>query len=335
MTRPWLVRLSSRPQRGGGHVHRGGLLAKELATQDPVMVALDADGMQWAPFFADSTVRVVAADRLMPDACWRGVVVDCYDVGPSELIAFSKRAPLVALFDDSLATPPGTGLVINAAPNLAGDQIAGVPALLGAQYAIVDPSFTRLPRRAAPARPRTLMLCFGLRDSANACALALAALERIDAALDRPNIRVILAEDAPHRADVARRVASFGPRGVLLPPAPSLAPLLAECDLFLGAGGVSLLERMAAGVPSVTVVTAGNQLPFARAAHDLGGTLLAGSLDGLSCEALADNIQTLADDASARARMAEAGRRGVDGGGIARVAAALRTAVGGDHGHDR
>ena len=61
--------------------------------------------------------------------------------------------------------------------------------------------------------------------------------------------------------------------------ASSLAPLMAECDLAIGAGGVTALERMAACLPSVSFSLAPNQIGLNRALDELGVAVHAGNTD--------------------------------------------------------
>jgi UDP-2,4-diacetamido-2,4,6-trideoxy-beta-L-altropyranose hydrolase len=57
----------------------------------------------------------------------------------------------------------------------------------------------------------------------------------------------------------------------------SLAPLMAKCDLAIGAGGVTALERVAAGLPSVSFSLAPNQIGANRSLDELGVAVSAGN----------------------------------------------------------
>jgi UDP-2,4-diacetamido-2,4,6-trideoxy-beta-L-altropyranose hydrolase len=62
-------------------------------------------------------------------------------------------------------------------------------------------------------------------------------------------------------------------------PALSLALLMAECDIAIGAGGVTALERAAARLPSIVFSLAANQIEVSRALQELGLAVYAGRSD--------------------------------------------------------
>lgn len=167
------------------------------------------------------------------------------------------------------------------------------------------------------------MVSFGARDSANATALALDALALAGSQGVRPRLTVAMASGAPHLMQIRRAVAGFDGRAALRLDETDMASLLGSADLAIGAGGVSLLERMALGVPSISVVTADNQGLAIEGAARRGATIDAGAIGELSPEKLAGTIAELADDRAARAAMATRGRELVDGRGARRVAEAL------------
>ena len=91
----------------------------------------------------------------------------------------------------------------------------------------------------------------------------------------------------------------------------------------MGAGGSSVWERCAVGLPGVTLVLAENQAPGARALASVGA--------GEVVDARADDFEAAFDRAftglfrspERRGRMGRASANLIDGGGAARVADAL------------
>ena len=80
------------------------------------------------------------------------------------------------------------------------------------------------------------------------------------------------------------------------------------------------MERMAAGVPSLTLGLADNQRLFVKGAARLGATIDGGDP---TSDGIATILRSIFADGEARAAMAAAGRRTLDGKGAARVAARL------------
>ena len=104
-----------------------------------------------------------------------------------------------------------------------------------------------------------------------------------------------------------------------------MASLMSECDLALSAGGTTLYELCAIGVPTLSFAFADNQLPGIMdfAAADLIPTLGdARSRTDFISEA-ADALGRLAMDAPARNEQSSRMRMAIDGAGADRIAGAL------------
>ena len=257
-----------------------------------------------------------------PDIPWAGSVLDGYDFSASYVRCLARRAAPLVVIDDLLAPPSEAHLVINPAPGLKGRKIAGVTALLGPRYALVE---ARLSDAQIPIRDRIehVLISFGLSDGNNASCLAIEALAILGARGIKPRVTAVLGARAPHLEAVRKAIEQLDGRGELLVDASDMVGLLRSVDLALGAGGVSLLERMAVGVPSISISVAENQDRAVRGASALGATLREGALSDLTPTRLAERIETLSADVAARATMSAHAHRAVDGKGAARAAAAL------------
>lgn len=99
---------------------------------------------------------------------------------------------------------------------------------------------------------------------------------------------------------------------------------LRRTDLALSAAGGTCWELCAFGIPAVVVAVADNQKPIARALGRAGASIDAGDLGEVGAAPIVDALRLLKDDAPARRRCAEAGRRLIDGAGAKRVADVLR-----------
>jgi RimJ/RimL family protein N-acetyltransferase len=121
------------------------------------------------------------------------------------------------------------------------------------------------------------------------------------------------------RATVERLVGSTP--GWRMAPSGRTSP--GEPVLAIGAAGVSLLERMHAGVPSVVIVAAPNQGALAEVAARAGAVVVEGSPRAAVAAAL-----RLLEDPMRRGQMSVAARAAVDGRGAERVAGLINRMVG-------
>jgi UDP-2,4-diacetamido-2,4,6-trideoxy-beta-L-altropyranose hydrolase len=306
----WLIRVASHRRHGGGHVARCATLASALAGAGAeVVVQLDPDSPEAAARLAQ---QGVACSEDAPSGSRNGVVLDGYELMAQEAAKLARLAPLVVI-DDFLDPPAEAALAVNGALHLDGEWIGDTPALLGPRYALVDPRFAALPARDRTAPVRAILVTMGRLDPENFTSRS---LDLLAANAGEAAVTVVASAETAQRDGLGERLQS--PHRLVID-APDIAPLLAETDFVVGAGGVSLMERMAAGVPSLTLRLAENQRLFIAGAARLGATIDGGTPDAACAAALRD---ILADGAT-RAAMATAGRRAVDGRGAARVAERL------------
>lgn len=324
---PWLIRVASRPEAGAGHVSRCRALASALSGYAPVVMALDRGGEAWLPklaadnLTADNLTAVIEDEE--PQGSFAGSVLDGYGFTPDYATALARRAPPLVVLDDFLDPPPCADLVVNGAPHLDGQEIKGIPALLGPRYALLDTCFQDLVPKAASDSVEHIVVTFGMRDSANATCLALKALRLLEAQDIRPRITVALGGNASHFEAVREAVVRLGGRASLRVDEADMLALLRSADLVIGAGGVSLLERMACGVPSITIASAENQRLAIAGAVRLGGTMDRGSVADVTPRSLTSKLAELIGNHEARAVMTVQGPRIVDGKGTERVAKAM------------
>jgi len=82
-------------------------------------------------------------------------------------------------------------------------------------------------------------------------------------------VHVVAGPANPRSAELAERCRSL-PNVSFYPEVREMARLLAEMDLAVGAGGISLWERSFMGVPSAVIAVAGNQIPSSEEAARRG-----------------------------------------------------------------
>lgn len=196
--------------------------------------------------------------------------------------------------------------------------------LIGPTNALLRPGFAALRedtlRRRAKRGLRRLLIAMGGVDVPNATGAALRALR--SCALDRETqLTVVLGPWTP-ALDAVRMQATQMPWPTEVQvDVQDMARLMADCDLAIGAAGVSAWERCCLGLPSLLVVLADNQSMGARALADAGAAVLLGGPDAI--ESALAGAMAHAVDLNVRAEMTRAASQMTDGHGCARVVAEM------------
>lgn len=112
---------------------------------------------------------------------------------------------------------------------------------------------------------------------------------------------------------------------------PDIYRVMKNCDLAVSAGGGTLAELCACGVPTVCFAVADNQLPGIRTYVDAGIMLYAGDVrqnrEGVIRKVI-ESVELLAGDYEKRKDMSRKGKRFVDGKGARRIAMEITKLIG-------
>lgn len=105
--------------------------------------------------------------------------------------------------------------------------------------------------------------------------------------------------------------------------------LMLQCDAAISAGGTTLFELCACGIPTVTYALADNQIMNAAAFEKAGLMLYAGDIrnDRRFVARIFECLEALVQDHTLRLRMSERMQKLVDGNGAARLATAILEVV--------
>ena len=272
-------------EAGLGHRRRVEALATEVRRRGGSVRVQPVDGPVRAPAIVVDSYRTRADDRTWYDADVVGAIDD-----------LERDLAVDVLVDPS----PGA--------TAASHRRAHV-VLAGADYALVDPAL-----HAVAAYPITndvgrVLVTTGAADRAGV------------------GVRIARALSASSRdCEVRLVVGPWGsqvvPPGVTAVRATSgLADELARADLVVTAGGVTLLESLVLGRPTVCVIVAENQ----RRAFE--AVVAAGAAVGAVPDAAASEVGALLVAPERRRELAARARKVVDGRGAARVADAIVAAL--------
>jgi spore coat polysaccharide biosynthesis predicted glycosyltransferase SpsG/RimJ/RimL family protein N-acetyltransferase len=276
---------------GAGHVARCVQLARAFeAAGEAVLMCGIYQGIA-----ADLVGDLPTAPAAIPDEAG-AVVVDSYEIPAARIESLARRLP-VAVVEDGAAAPAVTAVL---AYHLDATERTAIPegtvAVLGPDYAPIRPGCV-CARRAR-----------GLDQGLVTVGGGSAGEHLISAAADA-------------LGEVVADVCVVCPGRAVAPD--EMLELIAAADVAVSAAGSTPYELACAGVPSVLVAVADNQLPIAREFDRAGVALGLGDLTGLS-----DAVARLVDPAL-RERLATAGPATVDGYGAFRARDALLAAFAG------
>ena len=342
-----LIRADAAPAIGIGHVMRCLAVAEALRDggDAPVFAAacmpealtrriLDR-GCQLRPVHAavpgDASDLASTID-LAREIGAGAAILDGYhfDLGWRQVLARAIR-PLLCFDDLAEGNSLPADLVVNASP-----AAFALPYAAIAPHAVhlLGPSFAPLRSeiRAAMAAPRMalaqrnrLLLSFGGSDPLGLTGTVLRDLpEQLPGDV---GIDAVCGSSTAALAEI-RRVAVAAPRVTLHVDPSDLTGLMGSAGLALSAGGGTMAELAALGVPTLVAIVAANQLPGVRAAVQAGWVEALDARDsGNPGPDLADRAARLWADFERRQALARAAIGTFDGQGAQRIAAALRQAI--------
>lgn len=306
--------VAAGPRLGFGHLVRCRSLARALGVTPRAWLRGSAA--------TRASARAMGVDVLRDTISLR-------DVGPSPVLVVDDPAPATASAcvrrAQALGVPVCTihdagrarvdaDLVVDGSVGLASYRDAS--RLLGPEYAVLDPGLRA--RRRARRVPRSRSVCIALGGGAHVFALVPMLVTALTAHAPGADIQVA-------RGFVPRKALPALVSGQWLAPE-HLADTLVSAEVAIVAGGVTVYEACALGVPLVAVAVTSAQQPTVRALDVLGAAIDGGWLkDVTSARRVAERAARLLEAPAAQRRLAASAKALIDGDGVRRVAAAIRT----------
>ena len=263
--------------------------------------------------------EVTAAQAAQTD--W--LVVDGYHFDAAYLDAVTGSVRRVLLIDDlGQSEPVVAELILNqnvtASPTLYPGDTERL--LLGGRYALLRREFRapRVERRFEGLATRVLV-SFGGSDPCNFTRRA------IEALLECPGLqaKVVVGAANPRLAELCDVAAPAAGRIEVLPAVKAMVPLMDWADFALSAGGSSVLELAARGLPALVVAIADNQTAISETLQARGLMRSLGWHESVEVTELAQALQDLAADARSREALSAAALDLSDGRGALRVVEAM------------
>ena len=342
---PLLVRADADGARGIGHVLRSLALAHawheqggrvEFLTTQPTptlrrrMESAGATVSEIArpcPADADIEATLASIARLGSDsAALPWVILDGYHFTPTYQNAIRRSGCQLLVIDDTAHLARyDADIVLNhgaLAPRLEYQINADAWLLLGTRYALLRAEFERWRdfQRHIPQTARNILLTLGGADGGNLTAKVMDALALLkDRAFD---VQVLAGPLNPH-IDALHRHAAATPNMQIHTDVSDPSPLMAWADIAIAAAGTTAWELAFMQTPALLLVAAPNQTDVADGIAEFAAGQSLGLAEELRRNDIAVALRQLIDDPARRRLMAERGKNLVDGGGPARVLAAM------------
>jgi UDP-2,4-diacetamido-2,4,6-trideoxy-beta-L-altropyranose hydrolase len=312
---------------GGGHALRCFTLAQALSAREcACAIALTDEARAALAAFVPVGVEVVprpeslaAARAFAADA----VVIDDYASDASTEAPLAETGLRIAVIDDLADRPHRCDLLVDPSfGRKTGDYDGLVPAaaavLTGPDYALLRPDFAAaraaaLTRRKGAFGHRALV-SLGLTDVGGVTAKVARHLAGL------VPMQVVLGAGAPS-LDAVRAL----PDVTVHVDAKDMPALIAQADIGIGGGGVSVWERACLGLPSILLILADNQAPMARALDEAGVVIAIDAREDGFEPRLTAAVERLFSDEELRCSLSQKAARLCDGLGAERVADALLT----------
>lgn len=225
---------------------------------------------------ARTTIDALHAAQLRPD--W--LIVDHYELDRAWESVLRGESSKIMVIDDRPRRRHDCDVlldqnIVTADNDLTDPDEPALP-LIGVEFALLQPEYREL-RQRAKARAgavRRILISFG---GADRFGLTLSSLRAaIEVTGDDVAIDVVIPSGIADR-DAIEVTAATARRVTVHVDVPTLAPLILEADLGIGAAGSTSWERLCLGLPSIVIALADNQVAIAKA---LDALELARRIDG-------------------------------------------------------
>lgn len=278
-----------------------------------------------ASWHEDARQTLAVLDTAAEKSDW--LVVDHYAIDHRWETAVASSVTRMMVIDDLADRQHACALLLD--QNLVAEfdtrYLGKVPAtctlLLGPKYALLQRDYAELhDAGVTPGGPiRRIFVFFGGADERNLtgrCLFAFLALGKSEIEVD-----VVISVDSPHASAIRRQVQGHG-NIHLHSNLHSLAPLMRQADLAIGASGTTSWERLCLGLPALVVTLADNQRPIAEELNRRRLIRWLGHQDDVTEANFSQALRELFAQASLKNEFAS-GMQIIDGKGVHRVRAAM------------
>ena len=334
-TPPMAFRCDATTEIALGHLKRCLSLAEAfqekgrasafLCYDDPAAHAI-LDGLAhptvWLPDPINRGNDAKATKAALSDLGSDWVIVDSYDIGAGYFDLLRQAGLRVIYFEDEEKTDWNVDVVINGVLGAEHLTYAASQALLGPDYLVLGRDYWNGENaRQQEASPLKIIITMGGIDHYDLTSRVISHLDRLPGPF---RIHAVIGPFYENLSEIETTVKKCRHETILHHQPTSLGPLIRQCHAAFSAGGFTLYELAAIGVPAVGIWLWENQRQNTEQLGKAGAILPLAYEDGSGFDTiLAGAVEVLVNDTDKRDAMRLAGLAAIDGQGSLRVADAL------------
>ena len=304
-----LVKLPSIDNYLHGHVNHNDYLANL--------------GVPWQQD-AKETTEVIKSMAIKPD--W--LIVDHYSLHGQwerQLRAFVKK---IFVIDDLVEHTHDCDYLLNQDYLPDADDMykklipKDAKIFLGPKYALIQPVFKEVRKKINKRKGsiNRFLVFYGGSDLTNETNKALMAIEKLNRR--DINVDVVISSSNIHKKTIQKLVGQMSGARLHIQ-LKHLADLMVKADLYIGAGGTTVLECLCLGLPSLITIVAENQNSSIRFLHDQGHLTCLGDVKTVGMDDILYALRRMLDDPDRISKQSKESMKMVDGKGTDRLVKSL------------
>lgn len=192
--------------------------------------------------------------------------------------------------------------------------------LIGPRYALLREEFANVKKYVVKKKVERILISFGGSDPKNYTGMVLKILN--DKEYQHIAIDVVLGAASNYKEEI-KAICDKNKNFTLHVQIDYMSRLMAEADLFIGAGGTTSWERLAIGLPGIVIAIAQNQIAVSKELEKAGLVIYLGEGKNFDKEKFINCLSNAFENYEWRESVSAIGRGIVDGRGAKRVTSHL------------
>ena len=252
----FIFRVANTEKDGAGHFFRCLAIAQHLENKNKLLV-LDRNSDFFLKSLKNSRInfnsyKYCVDKKIVCKVC----ILDGYNFKTKEKAYWRKNSKYLIVIDDVLREHNYADLIVNIGLPKKIKSINNIKVLSGLEYSFVGKKILqRAKSYTLRKNVKNILINLGFKDSKNITLKILKFINKIT----EIHLFIVIGSDTIALKKIKNFLKNFNIRNDLLVDVENIEDYLNRADFVIGSGGVGLLERVAIGIPSITVLSAQNQ----------------------------------------------------------------------------